>query len=212
MALVVGTLDTLGAVRRRGMFSLRHRVFEERLQWSVGGRQGLESDRFDNERAVYVIDEDGPARVVGCVRLLPTVTPYLLAQVFPDLLNGAAAPCQPDVWELSRFAFDKTGNGGRHWGFSFRVIDILAEAVGFACTWGIRRFVFATTMAVRRLMAIQGLHAYCLGPPRRFGRVDTVAMALEVNTVTLRALGSRRAATGAAPRGPRPALLERCGT
>ncbi len=196
MTMIVGTLNALGAARRRGMFALRHRVFKERLKWSVGSRQGLESDRFDHARAVYVIDEDRPSHVTGCLRLLPTTEPYMLERVFPELLGGAAAPRRSDVWELSRFAMDKPGNEALHWGFSFRVLDILAEAVCFAGARGIRRYVFATTVAVQRLVQIQGLHAWCMGPARRVGRVDSVAMALEVDLVTVRALDRARAAFG----------------
>ncbi len=189
MALLVGTLDAIGAARRRGMFALRHRVFKERLRWSVASRGGLESDPFDNAQAMYVIDEDSPSRVKGCMRLLPTTGPYMLAQVFPDLLGQASAPCRPDVWEISRFAFDKSTYLAHYqWGFSFRVLDILAEAVSFALERGVRRYVFATSVAVQRLMAVQGLHACCIGPVRRVGQVESVAMALEIDSITLQAL------------------------
>jgi acyl homoserine lactone synthase len=197
MTLIVGTLDAIGAARRRGMFALRHRVFKERLRWSVASHQGLESDPFDNPQAMYVIDEDSPSCVKGCMRLLPTTGPYMLAQVFPELLGQASAPCRPDVWEISRFAFDKSAYLAHcHWGFSFRVLDILAEAVSFALAQGVRRYVFATSVAVQRLMAAQGLNACCMGPVRRVGQVESVAMALEVDPITLQALGQP---CGAAP-------------
>lgn len=189
MVLFVGTLDAIGAVRRRGMFALRHRVFKERLRWSVASRRGLESDPFDNSRAMYIIDEDSPSRVRGCMRLLPTTGPYMLAQVFPELLGQASAPCRPDVWEISRFAFDKSAHLAHcQWGFSFRVLNMLAEAVSLALAQGVRRYVFATSVAVQRLMAAQGLNACCMGPVRRVGQVESVAMALEVDPITLQAL------------------------
>lgn len=196
MPLVVGTLNALGAARRHSMFALRHRVFKERLQWSVEGRRGMESDCFDHARAVYVIDEDRASQVKGCVRLLPTTMPYMLDRVFPELLGGLAPPRRPDVWELSRFAIDKAGNEPPQWGFSFRVLDLLAEAVCFAGALGIRRYVFATTVAVQRLITIQGLHAWRLGPTRRVGGVDSVAMVLEVDRITSQALAGPRARIG----------------
>jgi acyl homoserine lactone synthase len=33
----------------------------------------------------------------GCARLLPTTQPSLLNEVFPQLLHGAAPPCDPRV-------------------------------------------------------------------------------------------------------------------
>jgi hypothetical protein len=43
-----------------------------------------------------------------CLRwpLLPSTGPTMLRDTFPILLDGAAAPANPNVWESSRFALD----------------------------------------------------------------------------------------------------------
>jgi len=82
----------------------RHRVFVEQLGWPLHAQDGFESDQFDRTDTVYVAVEDELGRIAGCARLLPTTQPYLLAEVFPQLLNGSPVPRDSGVWELSRFA------------------------------------------------------------------------------------------------------------
>src|SRR5690348_10357820 len=89
-----------------GMFRLRHEVFKERLDWEVGSRAGKERDVFDDLDPVYIVcEKDGD--VLGSWRLLPTTGPYMLQDVFPELLHGQPAPNAPHVWEISRFAVSK---------------------------------------------------------------------------------------------------------
>ncbi len=38
------------------------------------------------------------------MRLLPTTGPYMLADVFPQLLRGEDPPKAEHIWEISRFA------------------------------------------------------------------------------------------------------------
>lgn len=95
------------------MARYRHRVFVERLGWKLHCRDALELDQFDRDDTIYVIAQNEDGEVIGTARLLPTTRPYLLAEVFPHLLNGAPAPDAPDVWELSRFAsMDLSGGCG----------------------------------------------------------------------------------------------------
>ena len=75
------------------MARYRHRVFVEKLGWQLHCRDALELDQFDRDDTVYVIAQNEDGEVIGTARLLPTTRPYLLAEVFPQLLNGAPAPC-----------------------------------------------------------------------------------------------------------------------
>ena len=82
----------------------RHKVFVERLGWQLQTRDGGELDQFDRPDNVYVIAQDDDRQVIGCARLLPTMRPYLLADVFPQLLNGMEPPRSADVREPRRFS------------------------------------------------------------------------------------------------------------
>ena len=91
---VIGTLSDPGYATRYAepFFRLRYEVFHKRLQWDVQCRDGKETDRYDDEQTVYVVTEDDAGRVIGGWRLRPTLAPYMLDEVFPQLLNGRPAP------------------------------------------------------------------------------------------------------------------------
>ena len=92
------------AVLRDGMYCLRHRVFKELLGWNVNSIEGREQDEYDDLRPVYLLCRNERDEVEGCWRLLPTSGPYLLKDVFDELLHGYPAPEDKQVWEISRFA------------------------------------------------------------------------------------------------------------
>jgi N-acyl-L-homoserine lactone synthetase len=84
------------------MHRLRRRVFRDRLDWKVSVSDGLEIDQYDALTPTCLLGVDR-RDVVGCVRLLPTTGPNMLADTFPVLLDGRAAPKNAKIWETSRF-------------------------------------------------------------------------------------------------------------
>ena len=94
-------LDLLAA-----MFRLRRRVFKERLDWTVSVSGDLELDVYDALNPIYLVMLAGNRDVLGCVRLLPTTGPTMLADTFPELLNGHAPPRSNRILESSRFCVD----------------------------------------------------------------------------------------------------------
>lgn len=74
-----------------GMHRLRGRVFKERLDWDVSVTGGLEIDQYDAFKPTYLLALQRRG-VVGSVRLLPTTGRNMLADTFPVLLDGHAAP------------------------------------------------------------------------------------------------------------------------
>ncbi len=74
------------------------------MGWPLPVENGLERDDFDRSDTVYVVAHGPSGDVCGCGRLLPTHTSYLLKEVFPELVGEMPLPCDPRIWELSRFA------------------------------------------------------------------------------------------------------------
>lgn len=167
-----------------GMFRLRHAVFHDRLGWEVASDNGMEHDRFDECNPVYVLVKGDDGDIVACWRLLPTTGPYMLKDIFPQLLHGQPAPQQPDVWELSRFAVntDKAESSG--FGLSETPLRMIQTAVRFARHNGIRRYVSVTSVAIERMFRKLGVSVIRLGEPIKIGRVSTVACALEIDATT----------------------------
>ena len=172
----------LDAARLDGMFRLRHCVFSGRLGWAVRSENEREHDWFDVMGPYYAVasDPSAAARVVGCWRLLPTLGPNMLRDVFPQLLDGAAAPAHEKTWEISRFAVDKDYAGGGC-GFSELPADLLREMLRFALARGIESIVGVTSVAIERMLVSLGFKVHRLGRPQRIGNVTSLAFRLPVD-------------------------------
>jgi acyl homoserine lactone synthase len=172
-----------------GMFRLRYDTFHTRLGWDVRVENGMERDHFDSESSVYIIGKASDHSVDACWRLLPTTGPYMLRDIFPELLHGHVAPQALDCWELSRFAVatDRVPSGTE--GFGKITVALMAESARFALQKGIKRIVTVTTTSIERLMKRQGLHIHRIGPPIRIGMVMSVACIIEVDDISFSAVG-----------------------
>ena len=82
-------------------FRLRHDIYVKQRKWMALDRpDGREIDQFDTDDAVYLFCLD-KGQLIGAMRALPTLSPTLLSDLFPDL--SIRGPIQrPDVYELSR--------------------------------------------------------------------------------------------------------------
>jgi acyl homoserine lactone synthase len=183
------------AADRIGMFRLRYQIFHTRLGWDVQTHDGLERDAFDEDAQVHYILARSGGAVDACWRLLPSLGPNMLRDVFPQLLHGLPAPAAADVWELSRFAIESSRVASADQAANHQIafgelsVALMREAARFARARGIARYVTVTTAAIERMMKGQGLHIHRLGPPLRIGAVMTVAICIEVDATTLRAIG-----------------------
>lgn len=90
----------------REMHRQRYRVFKERLGWDVDGENGEERDHYDDLNPTYILGFDAANRLVSSWRLLPTTGPNMLRDDFSIVLDGEAPPCDPKIWECSRFVVD----------------------------------------------------------------------------------------------------------
>jgi acyl homoserine lactone synthase len=171
-----------------GMFRLRHEVFKERLSWDVGSASGRERDMFDELDPVYIVcEQDGD--VLGSWRLLPTTGPYMLKDVFPELLHGTPAPQSPDVWEISRFAVSKRVLGNESLGTIRAVTQILLDQLfTFAARREIKRIVAVSDLRFERILKRSGLLTHRFGPPLQIGVTRAVSGYADVSELNLRRL------------------------
>lgn len=147
----------------------RQKVFVETLGWDLQTRDGMELDQFDRPDTLYMVSQDDDGVVNGCARLLPTHRPYLLGEVFPELMHGLPLPCSPDIWELSRFAaVDFHARGGAPLAqFSSGIaVQLLREAMACAAEHGAKRLITVSPLGIERLLRHTGVHAHRAGPPR----------------------------------------------
>jgi len=171
-----------------GMHRLRRRVFRDRLDWKVSVSDGLKIDQYDVLTPTYLLGVDR-RDVVGCVRLLPTTGPNMLADTFPLLLDGRAAPKHAKIWESSRFCVDTRNvaataeNGLKE-----------ATSLWFAAMieWGkqndLQAIATVTDLRMERILRRAGWHLDRLGEPRQVGATKAVAGLLPVTDDALRAI------------------------
>lgn len=168
MQIVSGKPNTLPTRLFDQLASYRYKVFVEHLGWNLDTPPGYEADQFDRSDTVYVVAKRNLEELMGCARLLPTTRPYLLGEIFPQLLQGQEIPSDPEVWELSRFAaVDFKGLNGPGAGqFSSPVaIRLMQEAVACAARHGAKRLITVSPIGVERLLRRAGFHARRAGPP-----------------------------------------------
>jgi acyl homoserine lactone synthase len=168
MNVITGRTETLCHQLLSDVASYRHKVFVETLGWDLKTRNGEELDQFDRPDTLYVVCQDEENRVNGCARLLPTTGPYLLGEVFPELMNGLPVPCASEVWELSRFAtmdFNNTTISPLSQFSSSIATRLLHESIACAAAHGAKRLITVSPVGIERLLRRTGVHAHRAGPP-----------------------------------------------
>jgi N-acyl-L-homoserine lactone synthetase len=95
-----------GDAAMRAMFAARKRVFVDMLHWDLPVLEDMyEIDQFDTPSAEYLILLGGAGEHRASARLLPTIGPHLLGNLYSWLCDEAV-PRGPTIWEISRFCVD----------------------------------------------------------------------------------------------------------
>ncbi len=183
MNFVTGTASSLSDTYRQAA-AYRYKVFVENLGWDLNAPDGLEQDQFDRPDTVYVVARNDEGEVCGCARLLPTTRPYLLSEVFPQLMNGATPPNSPDIWELSRFAavdFNSTDKTALRQMSSVITAELMHAAIACAAQYGAKQLITVSPLGIERLLRNGGIKAHRAGPPMRIDGHLIFASMIEVN-------------------------------
>ena len=171
------------------MHQLRRTVFSERLGWSVTVVNGLELDQFDLPEAHYLVHYAPDGRVNACTRLLPTTGPYLLADVFSDLVDGEP-PRAPDIWESTRFCADQATAPANI------AAILMAGMLEFGLSAGLRAYVSVSDIRMEPIMRRAGWNPVRLGGTSATGTDTAAAEWLEVSLAYLSRVRDRAGTTG----------------
>ena len=165
---------------------LRHRIFIGRQKYAVPSHRGMEWDQFDTPAAVYMLWRDEAACVRAIARLIPTSQPYMIQQLWPELVRNGEMPCGDDVWEVTRFGIDRDLDSERRG----RVFGELFCAFGeFGLKTGISAYIFVTPAAViDSALGNAGVTFQQLGDSNQLGRLPVVAARSAVSHAALRRL------------------------
>jgi len=181
-----------------GMHRLRRRVFRDRLEWEVSVSDGLEIDRYDALSPTYLLGVDRQD-VVGCVRLLPTTGRNMLADTFPILLDGRAAPTSIKIWESSRFCVDtKNVEATAENGLREATFLLFAAMIEWGQQHDLQAIATVTDLRMERILRRAGWGLDRLGEPRQIGATKAVAGLLPVTAHALGAIQSAGKISGRA--------------
>ena len=180
------------------IFRLRKRVFHDVLKWDVRITGDQEIDSFDDANPLYVTSiSPANGKMRGALRLLPTLGPNMLADTFPQLLDGAPAIRSAAVWESSRFCIDPDLAQHRS---SNQVTVAAAElmcGVGeLGLASGITHIVTVTDVFLERMFRRMGCPGERIGRPRRIGSVVAVAVGWQVTETLLEHMKTVAAISG----------------
>lgn len=94
-------------------FRLRHDIFVGERGWSDLERpDGRDLDAYDNEQATYLIAIDN-GRVIGGLRLYPTLLPHMISDSFTHLVRGRNVLSGPTILECTRYFIVRERRMGR---------------------------------------------------------------------------------------------------
>jgi acyl-homoserine lactone synthase len=166
-------------------FRLRHDIYVKQRKWMALDRpDGREIDQFDTDDAVYLFCLD-KGQLIGAMRALPTLSPTLLSDLFPDLsIRGPIR--RPDVYELSR-VFVVPERRGEHAGP--RVETLLLTAITeYGVSIGLTGFSIVLESWWLPRFERCGWKAHPLGLPQMMDDMAVLAVLVDCNEATWRSL------------------------
>ncbi|UPT84608.1 GNAT family N-acetyltransferase [Bradyrhizobium barranii subsp. apii] len=171
------------------MFRLRRRVFRDRLDWTVSVSGDLEIDIYDTLAPTHVLVVSDDNVVLGCVRLLPTTGPTMLADTFPILLGDKEAPRSELVLESSRFCVDteRVAEIGQR-GFNRATFVLFAAMIETMRTKGANAIVTVTDVRMERILRRAYWPLERLTEPRKLGQTIALAGYLRDSDLALEAM------------------------
>jgi acyl-homoserine lactone synthase len=165
----------------QAMFEARKQVFVDLLKWDVPVIEDrFELDQFDDEHAHYLIVADSDGTHLGSARLLPTLRPHILGDLYPQLCAGRV-PRGPDIFEITRFCLARNQGAIRRRQTRDRLITALVQ---FARQTGIGMYTGVADIAWLQQILAFGWDCRPLGPPQALACGLTGALAIAVGPET----------------------------
>ncbi len=171
-ALYANALDEMH--RLRWAFFVEQRGWEDlRAQQTI---MGFERDRYDDDRAVYLLALSTDGRVEGSMRLRPTDDGSLVTDHFSSLIAPETqAAFGPKVWEITRLMRAPAFRGSDG---ELR-LRLNCAACEFAISRGIERFVCVVdTFLLPAMRALNRDKHRVLGLPQPYAEGEMIAIEL----------------------------------
>lgn len=172
------------------MYGIRYRIFVERRKWMALARNDKrEIDWFDTDEAIYLLGLDEAGHVTSGLRLLPTMGPTLMREVFPHAVSWGRIPCDESIFEMSRhFLTNEPTDLIRQWHAESEVLCAMFE---YAIAAGLKQISFLCDTYYLRTLLECGWKVHPLGLPTAYDEGVCVPILFEVSEAAL--VGTRAA-------------------
>ena len=128
--------------------------------------------------------QDDEDNIVGCARLLPTIEPYLLEKVFPELMSGQLIPKDNKVWELSRFTSMNLNSGKPIESGQINnptTEPLLRHTIDVAAKHGAEKIISVSPIGIERLLRKMGITSSRAGPVQVINGFPLVACTINIH-------------------------------
>jgi len=161
------------------LLRLRYKQFRERQGYDVRVFREMEFDQYDTPETVYLVRLDEQKRVQGTSRLNSTLSPYMLREIWPHLVEGHELPRAAEVWEGTRICVDKALPAAARERIKWEIVLGYLE---FGLGNGIARYIGIMQSFIWRRVFIQsGWGAEFLGPEHAIDGIKTRAGQVQVS-------------------------------
>ncbi len=165
----------------RSMFEARKEVFVDLLKWDLPVIDDrFEIDQFDGPEATYIVVSGQSGEHLGSARLLSTMGPHILGDLFPHLCAGPV-PKGRNILEITRFCLDRNQGAVRRRQTRNRLVSALVE---YALAHQVQLFTGVAEMAWLQQILAFGWDCRPLGIPSPVGRALTGALSISVTLQT----------------------------
>jgi acyl homoserine lactone synthase len=171
------------------MHKIRKKVFFDRMKWQVSVINNWEIDGFDALSPIYLVCVNDKNKVVGGLRLLPTMGFTMINDTFSLLLPDSNRVESPLIWESSRFSVDHDADVaiGKK-GLSRATAELGLAMNELGVQTGLTHIVTVYDALMHRVLKRAGCAGVPIAPPRMIGNVLTYAVFFEVGAATEGAL------------------------
>lgn len=189
--IIVSNKSKIFKKYENAIYSLRHQVFKEKLNWKVSSVNNQEIDIYDSlKKVIYILVVDKNENLIGCMRLLPTTDKYMLESVFTDLLDDF--PKDKNIWEISRFTIDPILQKNTSMlCLNIPTLLLLKGLCQFAKQENITSYIAATTATLNRLVRTVHMDTKVIGKSITIDNTKVIALQIFMNEQTFKGIDSR---------------------
>src|ERR1700739_868334 len=182
MIRVIRGVDRRKFARELDAFhKIRKHVFFDTFRWDVPIINSWEIDGYDALDPVYLLSVNESGRVVGGLRLLPTMGFNMLNDTFQQLLPEGKRIESPLIWDSSHFSIDPAADiqiGPKRISRAIAELGIGMNEVG--ARLGLSHIATVYDAILHRHLSRVGCAGQPIGEPKRIGASLAYAVFFEV--------------------------------